>query len=294
MDSIFKLPKVNLRALNVTCYTFGAGALGFFMRWIQRQMAFDENGLVTPSVWNILLPFYMVIAVYLSQNYLRNLHKDGYSVSEDFSEALGNKSTLAKLLRWCFGIMLSLGALVLLMTCETDPCASLLRIVSVLGIISGISFPLMLESAGKEKPKYKLCCLYSIIPMLMYCVWLLATYKTNNINPVVWAYSMELLTVCVCICAFFRIAGFVYATPRGNGTLYIIMAAIFMCFLSMADSRHLGMQIILIATACMMGLCLWILTENLKFTPPEEKKDDFGGFEDLSGVSRKKKRKKLF
>lgn len=294
MDSIFKLPKVNLRALNVTCYTFGAGAVGFFMRWLQRQMAFDENGLVSPSVWNLLLPFYIVVAVYLARYYLRNLHADGYSVPEDFTEALANQSGLAKLLRRCFGLMMSGGALLLLMTCETDPSADLLRLVSVLGIVSGLCFPLMLENAGREKPKYKLCCLYSIAPMLMYCVWLLATYKSNNINPVIWAYSMELITVCVCICAFFRLAGFVYASPRGKGTIFMVMAAIFMCFLSMADNRNLGMQIILIATAGMMGLCLWILTENLKYTPPEEKKEDLGGFEDLSGVTKKKKRRKLF
>ena len=33
------------KSLEITCYVAGAGAFGVFLRWLQDQLAFDENGL---------------------------------------------------------------------------------------------------------------------------------------------------------------------------------------------------------------------------------------------------------
>ena len=43
-------------ALEKTCYVGGAGAFGVFLRWLQTQVAFNDEGLPDASVFNVLVP----------------------------------------------------------------------------------------------------------------------------------------------------------------------------------------------------------------------------------------------
>ena len=49
-------------ALEKTCYVGGAGAFGVFLRWLQTQVAFNDEGLPDPSVFNVLVPLVILIA----------------------------------------------------------------------------------------------------------------------------------------------------------------------------------------------------------------------------------------
>ena len=49
-------------ALEKTCYVGGAGAFGVFLRWLQLQIAFNDDGLPDPSVFNVLVPLAIVAA----------------------------------------------------------------------------------------------------------------------------------------------------------------------------------------------------------------------------------------
>ena len=53
------------KSLEITCYVAGAGAFGVFLRWLQDQLAFDENGLSEKSVFNFLVPLLLIAAVCL-------------------------------------------------------------------------------------------------------------------------------------------------------------------------------------------------------------------------------------
>ena len=39
------------KTLEINCYVLGAGAFGVFFRWLQDQMAFNEEGLVDNSIY---------------------------------------------------------------------------------------------------------------------------------------------------------------------------------------------------------------------------------------------------
>lgn len=302
LKDYLNLPEINMRALVTCCYTAGAGAIGFFMRWIQKQIAFTDENLVDPSFWNIMLPFFMVICAYVAYNHIRNMYDDGYSVPDTITPALSTEGSLATFLSCFFGFLMFIGGVILIAQCETDKNVSLLRVVAAFGMVSGICHPVLIrlarrndtelteEAAAKRaERKNRLCCITSFIPILHYCIWLLASYKANDINPVVWSYSIELITVCICVVAYFRIAGLAYAAPKGKKTLFSCMAAFYMCFMSLADARYLGMQIMNIATGLIMLLYLWILVENFDFTAPEYIDIDDGGFENLNGKKKKRR-----
>ena len=56
-----------------------------------------------------------------------------------------------------------------------------------------------------------------------------------------------------------------------------------MCIMSLADERYMGMQLILLASAGMLLLYVWILVRNLEKQDkkPAEPAADEGGFEKL-------------
>ena len=48
------------KPLEITCYVAGAGAFGVFFRWLQDMIAFNELGLVDRSVFNYLVPLFVL------------------------------------------------------------------------------------------------------------------------------------------------------------------------------------------------------------------------------------------
>ena len=66
---------LQMRALETTCYTCGAGAFGVFFRWLQHMTAFNDAGLVDKSAFNFLVPLMVVGCIVPYQRFLKRLMK---------------------------------------------------------------------------------------------------------------------------------------------------------------------------------------------------------------------------
>lgn len=269
------------KCLELSCYVCGAGAFGVFIRWLQDQMAFNDEGLVEKSVFNFLVPIFILAFAIVFLRIVDKTRNQRYYLPESFSQALSNKGKLFTLFRWLAGAIMCLGSLMLLAECETDKQAMLLRILAVCGILSGISFPLLLTAANKSPNSPKFLCLLSFMPILMFAVWLISCYKMNDINSVVWAYALEIGTVVVAMLAFFYVAGFAFASPSGWRSMFFSMSGCAMCIMSLADERYMGMQLMLLASALMLVMYNWIMFKNLRQRMPQPKVNPDDGFERL-------------
>ena len=78
--------------------------------------------------------------------FIRKFEKAGLSLSGNFFEALSNKGKLYTVLRWVFGGILCAGSALLFMGSELDANVTFLRVLAGFGLLSGISFPLLLSS----------------------------------------------------------------------------------------------------------------------------------------------------
>ena len=121
---------------------------------------------------------------------------------------------LYSLLRWVIGGLMSVGGLVLLMTSELDKYAGMLRVLSIVAILAGISFTALTTLANREDAKPDLLCLLAFVPIFLYATWLVYCYRANSINSVIWAYVVEVGTVIMAMIGFFRIAGFPFNAPK--------------------------------------------------------------------------------
>ncbi len=269
--------------LQIGVFVCGAGAFGVFFRWLQRQLAFDD-GLAGPSLWNVVVPLSILAAAWIFRRFVEQFRDDRCHLPTDFHGALKNDLLLYRMVRVAVGALMILGAALLFAKSETDPNVGFLRVLSIAGALTGLSWPLLLAEANREPLARRrgLICLYSMMPVLFFAVWLVYDYKLNSLNSVIWAYAVEVLTVCVAILAFFRVAGFAFGQPNAEKSLRLCMLGAFLCLMSLADERHAGLQIMLFASALQLVLYAWIMVDNLEqgeAPPAPEKPSD--GFERL-------------
>ena len=256
----------NLRmtALETVCYVAGAGAFSVFIRWLQTMLAYNEENLVDPSVFNILVPAIVLASALMFRSFIKKFKKGRYFIPEDFFEALKNDSKIYSVLRWLIGIIMIVGSVLLLMECEVDREAKFLRILSLGGVLTGIYFPMLLTSANKPHvTKPATPCFLATVPIVFFCFWLITCYKINAINPVLWDYSMEIITLIVCILSFFYLAGFPYSAQKPWRAMFFAMLGCAMCIMMMADERYFGLELMYLSSAAMQLYCIWVMICNM-------------------------------
>ena len=271
-------------ALEKILYAGAGGAFGVFVRWLQLQVAFNDEGLPDASVFNVLVPLVILAAAVLFFVFIRRWVDGRYYLSSDYEKALANDGMIYTILRRVLGGLMILGALLLFAKSETDRNAVWYRILAALGVLAGAGYPVALAEAGREKPRMALACAASTMPVLLCAFWLLTCYKVNAINGVVWAYGVEIVAVGCMMLGFFRAAGFAYGSPNGWQAVYFCLFGSFLAIVTLADDRYMGMQIMLLAAAGMLLLYSWIMICNFrrrKAEPVVEAAVETGGFEKL-------------
>ncbi len=269
------------KALEINLYVVGAGAFGVFLRWLQDQLAFNELGLADKSIFHVLVPLFLLAAAFVFIRFLNRLRDQNLYLPDTFHEALGSEGPLYRPLRWMLGGIMCLGALLLFASSEVDKHVGMLRILAAVGLLTGISYPLLLGEANKEKGKTWLQCLYAITPVLFFAIWLLVNYRENSINSVAWAYALDIFTPIVAMTSFFYMAGFAFGSPDPRRSMFFAMFGAVVCIMSLADERYMGMQMMLLAAAGMLVLDNWIMIINLKQGKAREKRKTEDGFERL-------------
>lgn len=270
------------KALETSCYVCGAGAFSVFIRWLQTMLAFNDDGLVDASVFNVLVPLMILASGWLFLRFVDRLRNERYYVPADFYEAFANPGKLYTLARWTIGVIMLIGSVMLLIASETDKNAAFLRILSLIGVINGLAFPLVLSSANRpHAASIRPVCFLTFIPILFFCVWLVTCYKINSNNSVVWAYGPEAIAIVFSIIAFFRVAGFPFAAPNPPRAMFFCMLAAAMDIMIIADERYMGMQLMFFSSAMMLVLYNWLMICNLRQHPKPERERPDDGFERL-------------
>ena len=253
------------KPLELCLYAAGAAAFGVFVRWLQLQIAFNEQDLPDKSFFNIAVPVLIGVIVIMFVRFV-DAYRNGHCVlPEDVCGAFANPGMLHKLVRIAAGAVMSVGGIVLLLQCETDRSAAFLCVLAAVGIVTGVSHPLLLSAANKGEPlNRRRVCFYSAMPILLFSVWLVTCYKIHSIDPVRWSYAIEIIACCVSIISFFRLAGFAFDQPSPWRSLFFTMLGAVMCAMCLADERYLGQQLMLVGAMLMQLQYAWIICANLR------------------------------
>lgn len=264
------------RPLENTVYVLTAGAFGVFLRWLQLQLAFDEKGLCGPSVFNYIVPLFIIIAAWALRRRVKQLLGGELELPLDYHEALANHGRFYTFLRWMLGLMMMAGGALVIRGSEVEKQKLLLRLIGGAAIAAGLAFPLYLGWANRKLKHFSrgLLCLLSLLPIVLFGIWLVYDYINNAINSVIWAFLVEVLTVSVLMLAFFRLAGYAYGQAEPKKALFWMQFGIFMSVTALADSRSMGMQIIFLSAGLMLTLADFILLKKLRPKAAEAAPED--------------------
>ena len=236
-------------------------AFGGFLRWLQNQVSFEKDtGLaVRGSIWPYVVALWLVVgAVYFLVVIKRMQGKERVRLPNTFAAAYRPDYLLIPVLSLVFGLIMMVGgAILLLRTPLAELQRSLLVILGGAAVFTGLSFPIYLLRAGEEDPPSTLRAVLGALPVALFAFWLVVSYKMHIVNPTISAYALEIVTISACVIGFFRLAGFAFESPKPGRAAFWGSYSAFLCLMSLADSRYLGSQLLLISAAGMMLLQVW-------------------------------------
>lgn len=250
-------------ALSICCYVCAFGAFGAFFRWLQNQIAVDHTtGVLKPSMWNVLVPVIIIAAAAVFYFIIRRRMETNVFAT-GIHETFRATTALHDYVAWFVGIIVMLGGLMLMISSRLDALAGAYRFIGILAILTGLTFPSVC-TASRRHLSPNLVSIFSVIPIAMYCLWLITCYRCNASIPNIYSFCIEIIAVCAIIVALYNIAGYPFGVPKPYASLYSSMLAAFMCLMTLADNRYFGMQLILFGTAAMLLMYSWMIVGNMK------------------------------
>lgn len=248
------------------------GGAGFYMRRFELLYVFDPiTGLpqrgapVTYAIIALSIVFLVIVLAFSIFIGVRKSPPDG------FENAFGTDSLVYP---FTFGIigLIWLAATVLHFLNLRDYYGSVSLIdtyfsaISAIAAISVTFFAVEMYQDGRRKSVYAL----SVIPTLFMCFWLVLLYRNNASNPVLLSYAYKCLAIIASALGFYFTSGFVYGKPAPGKTVFFYFAAIFFCFITIADQHttvaaHSTMIRVIFAMILMMNvLCSAKLIRRLQ------------------------------
>jgi hypothetical protein len=251
--------KDTLTTLLFTCI---AGAFGIFFRWLQLLLSFEEDtGLpIHGSVPAVIVPVFCVLVALGLLILTRRLRR--YEARTELNVALHCRSFLFTLIGWIAAALSVIGALALFFSAPADRHPELRRVLAILALLSGLCFPGFIYATGK-KPN-SLSRLFSLVPVIFCCFWLIVSYKDHIANPVVSSYAIEILAISASILAFFFVAGYPCNSPKPLTTFFFCNVSTFLCLMTLVDVHAFGELLIFASMAVMQLTCSVLISMNLR------------------------------
>lgn len=221
-------------------------ALGFTMRNLQLQYAFDEAGLpIAGSVLTIALIAVCLLGALVLLLGCKSL-PDRNVFSENFPPCA-----------ICFGLSAVSAAAILIGSAgsvwQVMPLgASILELLpGFLGVFAALC--IFMAAYGKYKGAKPMTALY-LIPFFFAAVRLVLDFKNNwSTDPIILDYCFEMFAMLFAMTALYHLAGFCFDRGRRARTTFWSLVGAQFCSVSIADGGVSNMLVF-------SGLALWLLT----------------------------------
>ncbi len=234
---------------------FGAlllGAAGAVLRRLQLTTAFDPySGLPKSDSGLSALLLALVIAalaLFAAAAVFVSLKLDAPG---SFRKSFYTGSYAAFALRAVLGLAVSVIAIVCVISgADLMALTGVSRwVFALLLFLSGVGMTSMAYysyTQRREKPFLKL---FSVIPPLFYCYFMVALYRLNAGNPVLLDFCYGCMAFAAAALSFYYAAGYAYGRKNMAGTVFTSLASVFLMTLTLADSYTLPLKLVIAAGA---------------------------------------------
>lgn len=232
------------------------GAGGFFLRKTQLETVFDEvSGLAermapVSVALAALCAAFSAVCVIAVLGFMR-----GKAVQEKYEKAFSLNSLLPVGLYFALGLIGAVGGILYWLSAPKPmfglPIVE--AVFAVLALFSAIAVIVLAVRAFKGSAGVEMG-LFSVIPPIFMCFWLVLTYRDNAANPVLLDFFYECLGYAAASLAFYFAAGFVYGKCKPRLTLITHLLGI--CFLTASIAAANDVSAVLISIAHVGALML--------------------------------------
>ena len=238
------------------------GAAGFYLRLLELDNVFvdglpERGELVTIALITLtvlLLIFALIFSLRVGF---------GCNVPHGFSEIFGTDSVAYPFiisitsLIWIGGTAMNAIDL-----SASDNFQTAELYFSVLSIASALCF-IIFSIDFFRSPKRKGVTAVILVPIMFMTFWLILMYRDNASNPILLSYSYHALAIIFSALSFYYISSFIFSKPYPGKAIFSSFGAIFFCFVTLADTHKLGINLIFISIIAINVLHLTMLIRNL-------------------------------
>lgn len=251
-------------ALIISCYVCALGAFGAFFRWLQNQICYDPvTGIMARSAWNFLIPIAIIGVAVIFYAQIKKLLDQNLVPPMKLYDMFHGTTLVYPVVAWIIAAITAIGGLITIVSVRYTEQSGLYTLIGILAIISGISFPLICTCSKRRFSPGFVSALMTV-PVVMFALWLIASYRQNATIASIWVYAVEILTLCACLTAFFFNAGYAYGRVKPIESLFFTMMAAFLCFMTMSDNRNTGLQLIVCGSIGMLLTESWAIVSNMR------------------------------
>ena len=245
-----------------------AGIAGFFLRKTELDTVFDSvTGLAekgTPVTISLiaLSILFAAVSILLSVLISRN-----FEAKPKYEHAFGSTGLFYLGAFVILGLAVICGSVLYFLGTRSTGVQFLDLVFTVFGIFSGISLIILARGAYKGSGGSEMC-LFSVIPPVFFCIWLIITYKEHAPDPVILDYAYISLAIASTALGYYYAAGFVYHKAKPGKTIFSYLLTIYFCLVTLADQQQASFSVLLAAVIFASLINMGVFVKNLaKKTP---------------------------
>ena len=242
-----------------------SGAAGFYLRLLELWNVFDKRTGLPARGATVTYALIALSAVFLivAMAFALRAGMD-YKSPQGFENAFGAESLGYPFVFFVLGLIW-LGATVkyfIDMNADgVSPNSEL--IFAILSALSAISLSLFaIEIYQNPRRKSKLAL--SIVPTVFMCYWLIFLYRDNAANPILLRYCYQCLALIASTLGFYYTSAYAYEKQAPGRAIFLYFAAIFFCFVSLADDQESSIKLIYIVLIAVNAVNSSLLIRNME------------------------------
>ena len=253
-------------AIIVPAVSLIAGIAGFLLRRTELSTVFDSRtGLAIPNAPITLTLIGVSIAAAALCLLLSFLAARGKKASNVYEEAFAAPPAYF-VVSFILGVIMILGAVIYFFSLLSGKPSFLDFILFLFAACSGASLIVLARGVYREHGGGEMC-LFSVVPSLFLCIWLILTYKNNASDPVILHYSYECLAIAAGALSFYYAAGYAFRKSKPVRTILCYLLTIFFTLVAIADPLSPGLTVIFAVIAANSLLNSIVFIGNLAVRP---------------------------
>ncbi len=250
-------------AVSSAC-TVIAGIIGFILRRTEAKTVFDPETLLAEpgaAITWILIAFSVLFFAAMAFVLAR---MGELSIEKGLSGAFGSYLPVPFFITALASLAIFAGGAVLGVKIARLPGRNTAdAVLALFAVLSAASTAYCSYSAFKGVSGSELG-LFTIIPVVFLCYWLILSYRQRAVDPVLLDYVYEIMALIFLILGFYYSAGFNFGRLRPRKALFCMDGAIYLGIVTLADGHSLYAVLLYVGLIIVMLVNSMLLASNAK------------------------------